>query len=68
MATAVLAEYDELAFGVLRTLARAGVDVPSQLSLMGFDDHEMASVVDLTTVAQPVRERARPPPGCFSTS
>lgn len=57
MATAVLAEYDELAFGALRTFARAGIDVPGQLSLMGFDDHEMASVVDLTTVAQPVREQ-----------
>lgn len=57
MSTAVLAEYDELAFGVRRTLARAGIDVPAQVSLMGFDDHEMASVVDLTTVAQPVREQ-----------
>ena len=57
MATAVLAEYDELAFGALRTFVRAGVDVPGQLSVMGFDDHEMASVVDLTTVGQPVREQ-----------
>jgi DNA-binding LacI/PurR family transcriptional regulator len=31
--------------------------VPSRLSVVGVDDHEMASVVDLTTVAQPVREQ-----------
>jgi DNA-binding LacI/PurR family transcriptional regulator len=27
------------------------------VSVIGMDDHEMASVVDLTTVAQPVREQ-----------
>jgi DNA-binding LacI/PurR family transcriptional regulator len=54
--TAVFAEYDELAIGALRTLRRAGIQVPDQLSLVGVDDHEMASVVDLTTVAQQVHE------------
>lgn len=55
--TAVVAEYDEIAFGALRTFRRAGVDVPGQISVIGVDDHEMASVVDLTTVSQPVREQ-----------
>jgi DNA-binding LacI/PurR family transcriptional regulator len=32
------------------------VAVPGRVSVVGLDDHEMASVVDLTTVAQPVRE------------
>jgi LacI family transcriptional regulator, repressor for deo operon, udp, cdd, tsx, nupC, and nupG len=27
------------------------------VSVIGMDDHELASVVDLTTVAQPVREQ-----------
>ena len=27
------------------------------MSVVGVDDHEMASVVDLTTVAQPVQEQ-----------
>ena len=27
------------------------------MSVIGVDDHEMASVVDLTTVAQPVQEQ-----------
>ena len=55
--TAVVAEYDELAIGALRTLRRASVSVPGRVSVIGIDDHEMASVVDLTTVAQPVREQ-----------
>jgi LacI family transcriptional regulator, repressor for deo operon, udp, cdd, tsx, nupC, and nupG len=54
--TAVIAEYDELAIGALRTLRRAGIAVPGRISVVGIDDHEMASVVELTTVAQPVRE------------
>lgn len=54
--TAVVAEYDELAIGALRSLRRAGIPVPGRMSVVGIDDHEMASVVDLTTVAQPVLE------------
>jgi DNA-binding LacI/PurR family transcriptional regulator len=56
MPTALFAEYDELAIGAVRTLRRAGIDVPGQVSVVGVDDHEMASVVDLTTVAQQVYE------------
>ncbi len=55
--TAVVAEYDELAIGALRTLRRASIPVPGRVSVIGMDDHEMASVVDLTTVAQPVQEQ-----------
>jgi LacI family repressor for deo operon, udp, cdd, tsx, nupC, and nupG len=55
--TAVVAEYDELAIGAIRTLRRASIAVPGRLSVVGVDGHEMASVVDLTTVAQPVQEQ-----------
>lgn len=55
--TAVFAEYDELAIGALRTLRRAGIRVPEDISIVGIDNHEMAAVVDLTTVAQPVQEQ-----------
>ena len=55
--TAVVAEYDELAIGAIRTLRRASIAVPGRISVVGVDDHEMASVVDLTTVAQPVQEQ-----------
>jgi LacI family transcriptional regulator, repressor for deo operon, udp, cdd, tsx, nupC, and nupG len=39
------------------TLRRAGLSVPGDISVVGFDGHEMASVVDLTTVSQPVHEQ-----------
>lgn len=52
--TAIFAESDEIAFGALRTLRLAGLDVPGRMSVVGFDDHDMASVVNLTTISQPV--------------
>ena len=52
--TAVFAESDEIALGALQTLRRAGLAVPGRVSVIGFDDHEMAAAADLTTVAQPV--------------
>jgi DNA-binding LacI/PurR family transcriptional regulator len=57
--TAVFAESDEMAFGVLRVLRRRGLRVPEDVSVVGFDDHEMAAALDLTTVAQPVAEQGR---------
>ncbi len=53
--SAVFAESDEMAFGALRTSRRAGLSVPGDLSIVGFDDHDMADLMELTTVAQPVR-------------
>lgn len=55
--TAVFAESDEMAFGALRTIRRAGLRVPDDISIIGFDDHDAAELVDLTTIAQPVREQ-----------
>jgi LacI family transcriptional regulator, repressor for deo operon, udp, cdd, tsx, nupC, and nupG len=56
--TALFAMSDELAIGALRTLRRAGIPVPGQMSIVGFDNHEMAEFVDLTTIFQPVRQQA----------
>jgi DNA-binding LacI/PurR family transcriptional regulator len=55
--TAVFAESDEMALGALQTLRRAGLDVPGRVSVIGFDDHEMAAASDLTTIAQPVHQQ-----------
>lgn len=55
--TAVFAESDEMAFGALRTLRRMNMRCPEDISVIGFDDHEMAHMMDLTTVAQPVVEQ-----------
>ncbi len=50
--TAVVAGNDEVAYGLWQALARAGVRVPEQISLVGFDDREEALLTDptLTTV------------------
>lgn len=55
--TAVFAESDEMAFGALRTLSRMRLRCPEDISVIGFDDHEMAHLMDLTTIAQPVVEQ-----------
>ncbi|MGQ1795929.1 LacI family DNA-binding transcriptional regulator [Kocuria oceani] len=55
--TAVLAHSDEMALGAMRTVRRAGLRVPEDISVIGIDDHPLAELVDLTTVRQPVRDQ-----------
>ncbi|MEU5322741.1 LacI family DNA-binding transcriptional regulator [Streptomyces sp. NPDC021056] len=55
--TAVFAQSDEMAMGALRALRRHRLKVPDDVSVVGFDDHELAEVIGLTTVAQPVPEQ-----------
>jgi len=55
--TAVFAESDEMALGALQTLRKSGLGVPADVSVIGFDDHEMAPAGDLTTIAQPVHRQ-----------
>lgn len=55
--TAIFALSDEMAAGALRVAKDRGVAVPGQLSVVGFDDHEAAAPLGLTTVAQPVAEQ-----------
>jgi LacI family transcriptional regulator, repressor for deo operon, udp, cdd, tsx, nupC, and nupG len=52
--TAMFAASDEMAMGAMQAIRRAGLRVPEDVSLVGIDDHEMAELVELTTVAQPV--------------
>lgn len=52
--TAVFAFCDEVAMGALRSLRRAGIPVPHEMSVVGIDDHPIAELWDLTTVRQPV--------------
>ena len=52
---------DLMAVGVLRVLHRAGVDVPGQVRVIGFDDSSAALQTDprLTTMTNPATELAR---------
>jgi LacI family transcriptional regulator len=54
---AVVCANDQMAIGVLRAFAAAGVRVPAEVAVVGFDDIYPASLFDppLTTVAQPTR-------------
>lgn len=53
--TAIFCESDEMAIGALHCLKRAGIKVPDEISVVGFDDIEFAQYCDppLTTIAQP---------------
>lgn len=55
--TAVFAESDEMAIGALKTVRDAGLQVPGDVSIVGFDDHDMAAFTDLTTIAQPAMQQ-----------
>ena len=52
--TAVFAESDEMAYGAIRAIRRSGLRVPEDIAVIGFDDHATASLMDLTTMRQPV--------------
>jgi LacI family transcriptional regulator, repressor for deo operon, udp, cdd, tsx, nupC, and nupG len=55
--TAVYTHSDEVALGAMRTLRRAGIRIPEDISVIGIDDHPLAELTDLTTVRQPVRQQ-----------
>ncbi len=59
--TAIFAFNDLQAFGVMRYAREQGIDIPGDVSLVGFDDTYFASMTEpaLTSIKQPVREMAR---------
>ena len=52
--SAVFAASDTQALGVLEAARQLGLDVPGDLSVVGFDDVEVSSYAGLTTVRQPL--------------
>jgi LacI family transcriptional regulator len=59
--TAIFASNDNMAVGVLQAARERGLSVPADLSVVGFDDAELARSVTpaLTTVRQPLAELGR---------
>ena len=59
--TAIFASNDDMAAGVLAVAHDRGINVPTQLSVAGFDDTTLARTVwpPLTTIHQPMAELAR---------
>jgi len=56
--TAIFAGNDEMAAGVYRAAHEAGLDIPGDLSVVGFDDSPIVSKVwpPLTSVRLPIRD------------
>jgi LacI family transcriptional regulator len=52
--TAVFAASDQQALAVIDAVRRRGLRVPEDVSVVGFDDFELARYAGLTTVAQPL--------------
>jgi LacI family transcriptional regulator len=59
--TAIFCFNDNLAVGAVRAARERGLRVPEDLSIVGFDDSELASVLspELTSVRQPLAEMGR---------
>ncbi len=59
--TAILAVNDMVAIGAVLALQEHGVRIPEQVSVVGFDDIPLASIIrpNLTTVAQPKYDLGR---------
>lgn len=51
--TAILAMSDRVAIGAMQTIRVAGLSVPDDISIFGFDDIPAAAGADLSTIRQP---------------
>jgi DNA-binding LacI/PurR family transcriptional regulator len=54
--TAIFAASDMQAIGVLQTAEALGLRVPQDVAVIGFDDIDMAAILGLTTIRQPLWE------------
>jgi DNA-binding LacI/PurR family transcriptional regulator len=54
--SAIFAASDLQAIGALKAAERVGARVPEDVAVIGFDDIDMAEIVGLTTIRQPLHE------------
>lgn len=59
--TAIFASYDSMAIGAMKAAAEAGLGIPRDISVVGFDNIRESEylTVPLSTVSSPVKEMAR---------
>ncbi len=57
--TAVFAASDILAIGAMKAVRDAGMSIPQDFSIIGFDDIELAAYLSLTTMQQPMYEMGK---------
>jgi DNA-binding LacI/PurR family transcriptional regulator len=54
--SAIFALSDEMAIGAVKTIRNLGLRIPEDISVVGFDNHDLAEFLDLTTIHQPVTQ------------
>ena len=57
--TAIFAATDLQAMGVIMVARQMGLNIPGDLAVMGFDNLDMAELMELTTIQQPLDESGR---------
>jgi DNA-binding LacI/PurR family transcriptional regulator len=57
--TAIFAATDLQAMGVIMVARQMGLDIPGDLAVMGFDNLDMAELMELTTIQQPLDDSGR---------
>ncbi len=57
--TAIVAMSDIMALGAMQAAKEAGLNIPADLSIVGFDDIPAARMMQLTTVSQPLRRKGK---------
>ncbi len=57
--TAIFAPADDLAIRVIHSVRELGLHIPRDMSVIGFDDIDIARHVDLTTISQSLAESGR---------
>ncbi len=58
---AIMASTDVMAIGALKYLKKAGIRIPEDVNIIGFDNIPLCTLVEpeLTTIAQPIRDLGR---------
>ena len=57
--TAIFTSSDELALHVLKVAKKRGIRIPDDLAVIGFDDIDIASYLELTTISQSLYESGK---------
>ncbi len=57
--TAIFAATDLQAMGVIMVARQMGLNIPGDLAVMGFDNLDMAELMELTTIQQPLDDSGR---------
>ncbi|PMB01795.1 hypothetical protein CEN49_26965 [Fischerella thermalis CCMEE 5273] len=56
---AIFTGSDQLAAGIYMRAKKSGYRIPEDLAIMGFDNHPIAEILELSTIEQPIAEMGR---------